>query len=178
MKLFCLDTQIQPSLRSQSFRYERASNLIFMDQNGRPWSGADFRDFSLIERSGRGWFHEQCCKTQLGILFIYSNVLMFYICFNIVCRGVVSHFHKTKGEEVETPKWKDCICIKKGSKGRVYIRNIVTFRPLSVFWTLFLLLRADIWKSKIYMHLFHESLWKPVSIQQVNERPKHFFLKK
>lgn len=42
LRMFCLDTQIQPSLRSQSFRYERASNLsvsvnlIFMDQDGRP----------------------------------------------------------------------------------------------------------------------------------------------
>lgn len=25
------------------------------------------------------------------------------------------------------------------------------------------------------MHLFHESLWKPVNDQQVKERPKHFF---
>lgn len=58
---------------------------------------------------------------------------MFYICFNIVCRGVVSNFHKTKGEEVETPKLKYCICIKKGSKGRVYIGNIVTSRPRVYF---------------------------------------------
>lgn len=47
---------------------------------------------------------------------------MFYIYFNVLGWGVVSHFLKTNGEEVETPDWKELLYKKEK-------HTLVTFGP-------------------------------------------------